>query len=154
VVAPFDLALFDAIYQFRSAVEPLAARLATEQLTDADLARGRDLIAAGIKAAKAHGGAAVQADMAFHSWIYDLSGNSLVVDTMRLNWQHLRRAMGEVLRHPTLSKRVWDEHHAIVDAMAKRDAEAAALLIHRHVMKAHEDVRPRIVAGRSGEPTT
>lgn len=153
-VAPFDLALFDAIYQFRSAVEPLAARLATERLTPADLERGHELIVAGIKAVKEHGGAAVQADMAFHSWIYDLSGNSLIVDTMRLNWQHLRRAMGEVLRHPTLSKRVWDEHRAIVDAMGKRDAEQAALLIHGHVANAHEDVRPRLVAKASSGPAT
>lgn len=144
VVAPFDLALFDAIYQFRSAVEPLAARLATERLQQADLARGHELVAAGIEAVQKHGGAAVQADMAFHSWIYDLSGNSLIVDTMRLNWQHLRRAMGEVLRHPVLSNRVWNEHRAIVDAMAKHDAEKAALLIHGHVMGAYEDVRPRL----------
>lgn len=153
-VAPFDLALFDAIYQFRSAVEPLAVRLATERLKEPDLACGRDLIGAGIKAVKAHGGAAVQADMAFHSWIYDLSGNSLIVDTMRLNWQHLRRAMGEVLRHPTLSKRVWDEHRAIIDAMGKRDAETAARLIHDHVVKAHEDVRARLAAGTSSDRTT
>jgi len=140
-VAPLDPALFEAIYQFRSAIEPLAVRLATERMTPADLARGRVLIEQGMKAVKERGGAAIRADMAFHSWIYDLSGNTMIVETMRLNWQHLRRAMGEVLRHPKLSTRVWNEHRAILDTMAKGDAERAALLIGGHVMSAFEDVR-------------
>jgi DNA-binding GntR family transcriptional regulator len=140
-VAPLDPGLFKAIYQFRSAVEPLAVRLATERITADDLARGHALIEAGVKAVQTQGGAAVRADMAFHSWIYDLSGNAMIVETMRLNWQHLRRAMGEVLRHPNLSTRVWNEHRSIVDAMAAGDGEKAALLIGGHVMSAYEDVR-------------
>ena len=106
VVAPFDLALFDAIYQFRSAVEPLAARLATGRLQAADLVRANELIAAGIEAVREHGGAAVRADMAFHSWIYDLSGNPLIIDTMRLNWQHLRRAIAQVVHQAVVQPAV------------------------------------------------
>jgi DNA-binding GntR family transcriptional regulator len=140
-VAPLDPGLFKAIYQLRSAIEPLAVRLATERMTQADLVRGHRLIEQGVEAVKAQGGAAVRADMAFHSWIYDLSGNVMIVETMRLNWQHLRRAMGEVLRHPSLSTRVWNEHRAIVEAMAKGNADKAALLIGGHVMSAYEDVR-------------
>jgi len=103
------------------------------------------LIAQGMKAVKEQGGAAVRADMAFHSWIYDLSGNVMIVETMRLNWQHLRRAMGEVLRHPRLSTRVWNEHRAIVETMAKGDGEQAALLMGGHVMSAFEDVRTMLM---------
>ena len=141
-VAPLDPALFEAIYQFRSAIEPLAVRLATVRMKPSDLAAGHVLIAQGMKAVKEQGGAAVRADMAFHSWIYDLSGNVMIVETMRLNWQHLRRAMGEVLRHPRLSTRVWNEHRAIVETMAKGDGDEAAALIATHVMAAFEDVRP------------
>lgn len=148
-VAPLDPALFEAIYQFRSAIEPLAVRLATARMKPADLASGEVLIAQGMKAVKDQGGAAVRADMAFHSWIYDLSGNVMIVETMRLNWQHLRRAMGEVLRHPRLSTRVWNEHRAIVETMAKGDGEKAALLMGGHVMSAFEDVRPMLMK----EPT-
>ena len=146
-VAPLDPALFEAIYQFRSAIEPLAVRLATARMNPADLASGQVLVAQGMKAVKEQGGAAVRADMAFHSWIYDLSGNVMIVETMRLNWQHLRRAMGEVLRHSRLFTRVWDEHRAIVEAMAKGDADEAAALIASHVMSAFEDVRPLLTKG-------
>jgi DNA-binding GntR family transcriptional regulator len=151
VVAPLDPRLFKAIYEFRSAIEPLAVRLATARMTQADIERGRALIEQGIKAVKEQGGAAVRADMAFHSFIYELSGNAMIVDTMRLNWQHLRRAMGEVLRHPQLSTRVWNEHRAIVETMAKGDAERAALLIGGHVMSAYEDVRA-LLRTEPGEP--
>jgi DNA-binding GntR family transcriptional regulator len=146
-VAPLDPALFEAIYQFRSAIEPLAVRLATARMKPADLASAQVLIAQGMKAVKEQGGAAVRADMAFHSWIYDLSGNAMIVETMRLNWQHLRRAMGEVLRHPRLSTRVWNEHRAIVEAMVRGDGEEAAVLITTHVMAAFEDVRPLLTKG-------
>ncbi|KAB2884010.1 MAG: GntR family transcriptional regulator [Pseudorhodoplanes sp.] len=152
IVAPLDPGLFDAIYQLRSAIEPLAVRLATPRLTEADLERGRALLAAGAEAAKANGSASVKADAAFHSWIYDLSGNALIVDTMRLNWRHLQRAMGEVLRHPSMLMRVWNEHRTIVDAMAAGDAEKAALLMHGHVVGAYEDVRRRLSEGVDNGP--
>lgn len=140
-VAPIDPNLFEAIYQLRSAVDPLAIRLATPRLAKQDIAECEALIERGIKAVTQKGGAAVAADIEFHSWIYERSGNSLIVDTMRLNWRHLRRAMGEVLRHTRLSKRVWAEHRSILDAMAKGDAERASMLMQGHVVSAYEDVR-------------
>src|SRR5690349_12070400 len=98
-VAPLDPKLFEAIYQFRSAIEPLAVRLATPRLDAAATRRGRALLAQGRAAAQAGDDKAlVQADMDFHSFIYELSDNAMILQTMRLNWQHLRRAMGEVLR--------------------------------------------------------
>lgn len=146
-VAPLDPKLFEAIYQFRSAVEPLAVRLATLRLTPQSTRRGRELIKRGMaQIDKNEGGAVVQADMDFHSWIYELSDNSLVIETMRLNWQHLRRAMGEVLRMPSLSARVWREHQAIFDAMIAGHADGAADLMRHHVMTAYHDVRGTLSA--------
>ena len=117
-VAPLDPKLFEAIYQFRSAVEPLAVTLAIPRLGPDEIRQGRALVARGKSAAaKNDSKALVAADMAFHSFIYECSGNALILETMRLNWHHLRRAMGEVLRLPGLAKRVWQEHEAILEAM-------------------------------------
>ena len=100
-VAPLDPKLFEAIYQFRSAVEPLAVRLAIPRLRPESIACARNLIAQGHAATTSNDSRAlVRADMEFHSVIYELSGNSLILQTMQLNWQHLRRTMGEVLRLP------------------------------------------------------
>ena len=154
-VAPADRARFDAIYQFRAAVEPLAAALAAARMTAALLAEGRALVAQGRRVAAAGDAlATLQADVDFHGFIYEASGNPLIVETMRLHWQHLRRSMGEVLRRPRFTQRVWREHAAILDALAGHDAEGAARLIRAHVEGAHQRVREELAqqdAAASGQ---
>jgi DNA-binding GntR family transcriptional regulator len=140
-VVPLDPKLFEAIYQFRSAVEPLAVTLATPRLSSEAIKQGHALIERGKSATRKRDNTALlAADMAFHSFIYDWSGNSLILDTMRLNWHHLRRAMREVLQLPGLAERIWKEHAGIFESMvAQRTAESASLMRH-HVVAAHRDV--------------
>jgi DNA-binding GntR family transcriptional regulator len=146
-VAPVDPARFDAIYQFRSAIEPLAARLATERMTPELIERGRAIVARGRKAAAAGDTkATLQADVDFHTFVYEASGNPLIVETMQLHWQHLRRAMGEVLRRPRMTQQVWREHAAVMEAMASGDARTAARLLQEHVNVA----RVRVGEGLAG----
>lgn len=146
-VAPLEPKRFEAIYQFRSAIEPLAVSLATPRIAPQDLAIGRAIIARGRAAlAGEDGRAMVQADMDFHLFIYERSENPLILETMSLNWQHLRRAMGEVLRYPDLSARVLQEHEAILEAMGRGEAAAAAALMHEHVVSAQRRVGPTLAA--------
>lgn len=143
VVAPVDRGRFEAIYQFRSAIEPLAVRLATPRIDAEAIARGRRLLALGKEAIHAPDPRAlVRADMDFHLLIYELSGNALIVETMRLNWHHLRRSMDEVLRAPGMSTNVWEEHDAIFAAMVRGDADAAASLAEQHMRRAMDRVAP------------
>ncbi|MFO0274594.1 MAG: GntR family transcriptional regulator, partial [Betaproteobacteria bacterium] len=73
-VAPVDRARFDAIYEFRSALEPLAAALAAQRMTPALLERGRQLVAEGRRVAAAGDAlATLQADIDFHNLIYEAS---------------------------------------------------------------------------------
>lgn len=140
-VAPADRARFDAIYQFRTALEPLAASLAARRATAEQVTRGRELVAHGLRvAANGDPAAALQADVDFHAWIYETSGNPLIVQSMQTHWQHLRRSMGEVLRRPRYVQKVWTEHAQILDAIAAGDAEGAARAISQHVHTAHERV--------------
>lgn len=140
-VAPVDIARFDAIYELRSALEPLAAALAAKRATPEQIARGRALVEHGrVTASAGDSTAALEADVAFHEWIYQVSGNPLIVRSMEANWQHLRRAMGEVLRHPALASVVWDEHAEILEAIAAGDSERADRMIKAHVTTAHARV--------------
>jgi DNA-binding GntR family transcriptional regulator len=110
-----------------------------------EASQGRELVAEGIRlAATADASAILQADVDFHAWIYVLSGNPLIAETLQLNWQHLRRAMSEVLRQPAMSKPVWEEHSRIVEAMIARDAERAAAVMYDHIVGAYERVRAQI----------
>ena len=146
-VAPIDRTRFDAIYEFRSAIEPLAARLATERMTPQRLALGRALVEHGMAVASAGDArATLQADVDFHTFIYETSGNPLIVETMHLHWQHLRRSMGEVLRRPRLTLQIWKEHAGILEAMAKGEADEAARRIGEHVRVAHQRVSRELIA--------
>jgi len=140
-VTSVDPEFFEAIYQFRSAVEPLAVKLATPRITKQAIFRGRSLVEHGRNMVVAGDSrASLQADMDFHSFIYELSGNPLIGETMRQHWRHLRRAMGEVLRYPGMSISVWQEHGRILEGMICGDADGAAELMRRHLVEAYERV--------------
>jgi DNA-binding GntR family transcriptional regulator len=151
VVAALDPKLLEEIYQFRSAIEPLAVRLGIPALSKALIDEGRALLARGDALAKRRDTAALtQADMDFHYFVYRLSGNSLVIETMRLNWQHLRRSMGAVLRLPALAERVWREHRAIFEAMVAGDAKRAETTINDHLRVAYNDLLRSIPVESAG----
>ncbi|HMN21175.1 MAG TPA: GntR family transcriptional regulator [Ottowia sp.] len=140
-VAPIDRSRFDAIYELRSALDPLAAALAAARATPKQVITGRALVDHGRKvAALGDAHATLQADVEFHRWIYRTSRNPLVLQMMETQWHHLRRSMSEVLRHRDLARDVWNEHAAIVEAIARGDGEAAARLTRAHVTTAHTRV--------------
>lgn len=140
-VAPVDQGFFHSLFEFRAAVEPLAVRLACARVKTKDIARARTLLADGKAATRRRDiRSMIEADMNFHIFLYELSGNMLIVDAMRLNWQHLRRAMGTVLQQRVVSTRVWKEHTAIVNALLARNADVAASQMEAHIVRAHSDV--------------
>lgn len=141
IVAPVDRQLFESIYQVRSAIEPLAVELATPRVSPEAIKRGRAIVARGTRLMQSNDASGVlQADIDFHTLIYELSGNAIIVDTMRLNWQHLRRSMGEVLRFPGMTFQVWKEHRAIFNAMVSGDAADAAAKMRSHIIEAPKRV--------------
>jgi DNA-binding FadR family transcriptional regulator len=86
-------------------------------------------------------GALIDADMRFHMFLYELSGNRLFVDLMADLWNHLRRAMREVLQHREYRKAIWAEHEQVLRAIAKGDGPAAAALVRAHLEHAALNVQ-------------
>jgi DNA-binding GntR family transcriptional regulator len=137
IVAPLEREFFRAIYELREAIDPMAARLAAERASPDAVAEGRQLLASGRAAVEAgQVDALIAADMQFHLWLYGVAGNPLILETMRLYWNHLRRAMGEVLRPSEGRRLVWDEHDALVAAIAAHDPATASDRALRHVRDA------------------
>ena len=127
IVAPLEREFFRAIYELREALDSLAASLAAQRCQPGDTAEGRRLLAEGRRAAKSgRVDALIEADMRFHLWICQVAGNPLLTDTMRLYWNHLRRAMGEVLQQPARRHQIWEEHEALFHGISKRNPAAAA----------------------------
>ncbi|QSN64401.1 MULTISPECIES: GntR family transcriptional regulator [unclassified Caballeronia] len=136
-VTPLDSARVSHLYEFRGALDGLAAQLAAKKKTVLDKA----LISHGRKVSRGDDvKAMIEADMAFHSAIYAASGNPLIVENARLHWMHLRRVMGAVLQVVGQRKTVWEEHAAIAAAIADGDEELAAKLSVRHTEVARENL--------------
>jgi DNA-binding GntR family transcriptional regulator len=129
LVAPLDVAWLTQVYQVRSALDGLAARLAARaryQIAPALISQGR----AAARSSKVK--AMMAADAQFHAAIYAASGNPLIAQSAQLHWQHIRRAMGAVLQLSTMRESIWDEHEAIARAIGAGDEGAAETLIRQH----------------------
>ena len=157
MVAPLDREFMRWIYELRIGIEPLAASLAATRATSAQVARGDALVSSGQALVRDGSlGELIEADMKFHMYLYETSGNQLFVDTMGQLWNHLRRAMREVLQHREYRKAIWTEHAHIQRAIAEHDAAAAAAVVRAHLEHAAVNVQVvlptvRASAARSNE---
>jgi DNA-binding GntR family transcriptional regulator len=86
----------------------------------------------------------INSDVAFHTAIYQASGNPLIAQTARLHWVHLRRVMGAVLQSSSQRESIWDEHEEIAVAIAQGDADLAEALSEQHVRRASKHLLRRL----------
>ena len=66
---------------------------------------------------RGHVPSVIEADIDFHLFIYEASGNPLIGETAQPHWQHLRRVMAAALNEGDLRVSVWDEHEGILRAL-------------------------------------
>ncbi|MBA4195004.1 MAG: GntR family transcriptional regulator [Comamonadaceae bacterium] len=149
VVARLEPERIGHLYRVRGALDGLAARLAAERGERIDPA----LLTAGRAAAAGQDvKAMIDADTAFHSAIYQASGNPLLIENSSLQWVHLRRVMGAVLQHSSGRSTIWDEHEAIVQAIHDRDPDLAARLAEHHASLAGRTLVEHLQALQSAAP--
>jgi len=128
-VAPLDVQQARNLYVVRGALDGAAARLAAANYTPYLVERGRRLLEVGRRAvATGHVPSVIEADIDFHLFIYEASGNPLIGETAQPHWAHLRRVMAAALGEEDLRVSVWDEHEAILKSLEDgKVAEAEAL---------------------------
>lgn len=152
-VAPLDLEHVRNMYDMRSVVEGLAFRKAAERNARRAAKEGPAYIEAG-RAAAAKGDIAkmIAADMAFHAFIYELSGNPLVAPSMDTHWTNTQRVMGEVLMRDERPRDIWDQHEKLLHAVAKGDGKQAESLAREHIEQAADFMINRLAreAGAGG----
>ena len=141
-VTSLNVTLMRHHYEIRAALDGLAARCAAQRAKENPAVareaerRGRLILDAGVEAV----GAGVpreqiRHDEAFHTLVYELSGNPLLPRTVDTHWRFLRRVMGEVLRHAEPPSTIWRQHAEILDAITAGDADLAEAhaVAHIHV---------------------
>ena len=136
-VAPLEPDQVKHMYDMRAVIEGLACRLAAENNAERAGKLGPAIIDAGRRAV-ASGSVIkmVAADLKFHEFIYALSGNPLVGPVMAHHWTHTQRVMGEVLLKDETPRDIWNQHAAIVDAIARANPTLAEALARSHITQA------------------
>jgi DNA-binding GntR family transcriptional regulator len=123
------------LFEVRAPLEGLVARLAAQRRTPADLVHLRDVLGAGTAAAAEGRLDELPAlNTEFHMSLAAAAGNELLAGTLArlsdiIRWVYAARISMR-------STRSWDEHAAIVAAVADRDAERAERCGAEHISAA------------------
>lgn len=88
----------------------------------------------------------IAADIRFHEFLYTLSGNPLIAPSLASHLTTTQRAMGEVLQSDETPRHIWDQHAAILDAIAAGDADRAERLARGHLTQAAGFMVARLLA--------
>lgn len=146
---PSDVAHMLRCLELRLAVEGQAASWAAQRHSAPELRRiSRALELMGEQTAR-DGGVTAAADLAFHLAVAAASGNILFEQVLQSLDEAIRRGMIIALgltkeRSPERAQRVLDEHRAIYEAIARRDAQGAELAMRYHL----DRVRQRVTDGK------
>jgi DNA-binding GntR family transcriptional regulator len=124
-----------------AALESMAARLATENASDAELNALRQFaIKHSSDVERADLEEYSDANIVFHQTILELSGCQLLKSMADILFTHMqavrRRAMGESDR----ARRSVADHMEIIDALMRRDADLASRRVREHTMRLHDHI--------------
>jgi DNA-binding GntR family transcriptional regulator len=123
-VAELEFARAPHLFSVGGELDGLAARYAAATLDATHLSRMRDLLAQMTAESEV---ARLQAlDEQFHQVYYGASGNPVLVEVLEQINQELRRFERVAFRFPEIRAEAYDEHIAILQALAQRDGERAS----------------------------
>jgi DNA-binding GntR family transcriptional regulator len=146
-VAPIDTEFVRNLYEIRAVTEGLACRLASSRGSHLAAKHGPGFIEEGRKAESEHSvPKLIDADVRFHEFLYEISGNRLIKETTQPHWLHLRRLMAEVLMRDETPRRIWDQHEDILKYVIRGDGAKAEELARSHITNTAEVLVPRLEA--------
>ena len=145
VVTQISAAHFDAICEFRLGLEPFAIRLAIDRKPDSAAGDARRMLDRGWQAVAGDDLVEkVRADAAFHEMICGWTQNPIILSTMQMNWQHIRRSIGLVIHKGLAARTSWEEHERIIEAMLRDDAPGAVSALQDHIARAQQITAKRM----------
>jgi len=118
-------------YRIRAALESLAAALAAEKIDAAGIER-LTAVNHEMRSLSEEDAAYIELNRNFHFAIYEYAGSPLLVSLMRLLWPALRG--GPRVQRTRAESTL--QHDAIIEALRRGDADAAAEATRHHIMGA------------------
>jgi DNA-binding GntR family transcriptional regulator len=121
--------------QVWAALESMAARLATQRASDAEIARLRAMMAEfQVSRPDEHMDEYSDANIAFHQAIIGMSGCDLIGDITENLFLHVRAIRKVTISQDNRASRSIVDHMRIIEALEKRDTEAAERLVRQHTL--------------------
>ncbi len=121
----------DQLLAVRSLLETESARLAAKHASDKGVTRLRELCRQGFVALKAQDVATMVAlNAELHATVMTLSGNDVLVELAAQVDRRVRWYYTPIARHRGAQS--WQEHSALIDAIAAGDADEAASVMSAH----------------------
>lgn len=141
-VSKLDHFEFIQAYKMREAIEPLAIRESVAHLTEEDLDRLGELAERldGATHPKLNVESFLELDRQFHLLTYAGVRHRPLKELVERLWnttQHYRRALVRALG-PNQSKATAHDHALILDAVRRRDAESAGVLVRLHIYRTRQ----------------
>lgn len=124
----------EEVYDLRAGLTGLAGSLVTAHVTDAEINRLRALVAAMDESASAGDFRSFYpVNIEFHDVILQLTGNNRLIKSYRALIKEFQLFRTHGLVQPNALRESNQEHHAILDALERRDSTAAYDTSFRHV---------------------
>jgi len=139
LAAGVDESFVRDILELRLAIEPDAAALAAKRSSSEGIARLRAAYEA-MEAAVTCGGGYLEADLAFHAIILDLTGNQFFVALTPAIDALLRVSFRFSVKSRERARSSLPVHKAVVDFIEARDPKGAENAIHLLIEKARRDI--------------
>lgn len=137
-----------SLYQLREELEGLACRLAAEQMSDTEIEEMKGLLDKHLLTQRVRDGESYYqeaGDLDFHYRIILASKNpyliNILCDELYFLVRMYRVQLG--MNGPRVS-RAFDEHKAILNAIANRDGELADLLMRRHISASRYNIELKL----------
>jgi len=132
------------IYYIREALEGMAARLAAELMTEAEIQDLFDLLEQHAEQIKADEGCAYfqqEGNLDFHFRIVRASRNPKLIQILQGDLYHrVRMYRYQSSQQAARAEKALREHRRIVEAIAEHDGELAELLVRRHIQGARRTI--------------
>lgn len=124
----------EEVYDLRAGLTGLAGSLVTARVTDAEIDRLRALVGAMDESAAVDDFPSFYpVNLEFHDVILQLTGNSRLIKSYRALIKEFQLFRTHGLVQPNALRESNEEHHAILDALERRDSTAAYDTSFRHV---------------------
>jgi DNA-binding GntR family transcriptional regulator len=125
----------EEVYDLRAGLTGLAGSLVTARITDAEIDRLRAMVEAMDESAAVDDFPSFYpVNLEFHDVILQLTGNSRLIRSYRALIKEFQLFRTHGLVQPNALRESNEEHHAILDALERRDSAAAYDTSFRHVL--------------------